>query len=61
MEKRHLHLKGPALSQIVAGAWRWNSVDVAKLIRTSLDAGITSFDHAISMAITTTKNFSVMH
>lgn len=46
MEKRHLHLKGPALSRIVAGAWRWNNVDVAKLIQTSLDAGITSFDHA---------------
>jgi predicted oxidoreductase len=46
MEKRHLHLKGPALSRIVAGAWRWNNVDVTKLIQTSLEVGITSFDHA---------------
>lgn len=46
MEKKHLHLKGPALSRIVAGAWRWNNVDVSKLIQTSLEVGITSFDHA---------------
>lgn len=46
MEKRHLHLKGPVLSRIVAGAWRWNNVDVQKLIQTSLEVGITSFDHA---------------
>jgi predicted oxidoreductase len=46
MEKSHLHLKGPALSRIIAGAWRWNNVDVQRLIETSLEAGITSFDHA---------------
>jgi predicted oxidoreductase len=46
MEKKHLHLKGPVLSRIVAGAWRWNNVDVQKLIQTSLEVGITSFDHA---------------
>jgi predicted oxidoreductase len=46
MEKRHLHLQGPKLSRIVAGAWRWNSGDVTKLIQTSLEVGITSFDHA---------------
>lgn len=46
MEKKHLHLRGPALSKIVAGAWRWNNVDVTRLIQTSLKAGITSFDHA---------------
>jgi predicted oxidoreductase len=49
MKKKHLHLKGPELSRIVAGAWRWNevsSVTVEQLIRTSLEAGITSFDHA---------------
>jgi predicted oxidoreductase len=49
MKKRHLHLKGPELSRIVAGAWRWNGVSssvVEQLIHTSLDAGITSFDHA---------------
>ncbi|MEX2232711.1 MAG: hypothetical protein WD824_11150 [Cyclobacteriaceae bacterium] len=49
MEKRHLHLKGPVLSRIVAGAWRWDSspgVNVERLIVTALEAGISSFDHA---------------
>lgn len=49
MEKRFLHLKGLECSRIIAGAWRWNEVDsttVDKLIKTSLDVGITSFDHA---------------
>jgi predicted oxidoreductase len=49
MERKPVHLKGPELSRIVAGAWRWNNVDgatVEKLIQTSLDVGITSFDHA---------------
>ena len=49
MQRKHLHLKGPELSRIVAGAWRWNdasSTDVEQLIKTSLDVGITSFDHA---------------
>jgi predicted oxidoreductase len=49
MERLVLHLKGPELSRIIAGAWRWHTVSsevVEKLIATSLDAGITSFDHA---------------
>lgn len=49
MERKHLHLKGPELSRIVTGAWRWNDVSPAtadKLIGVSLDNGITSFDHA---------------
>lgn len=47
MEQRHVHLKGPVLSRIVAGCWRWDaSADVDRLVRTALDAGITSFDHA---------------
>jgi predicted oxidoreductase len=49
MEKKLLHLKGLECSRIVAGAWRWNNVDdrtMDSLIRTSLDVGITSFDHA---------------
>jgi predicted oxidoreductase len=49
MKYKPTHLKGPKLSRIVAGAWRWNSVStdvVDRLIKTSLDAGITSFDHA---------------
>lgn len=45
---KHLHLKGPKLSRIVAGAWRWDvsGSAVEKLVKTSIDAGITSFDHA---------------
>lgn len=47
IEQRHLHVKGPVLSRIVAGCWRWGpSTDVDRLTRTALDAGITSFDHA---------------
>jgi predicted oxidoreductase len=49
MKKEHLHLEGPALSRIVAGAWRWNGasgVDIDALINTSLDVGVTSFDHS---------------
>lgn len=49
MERRFLHLKGLECSRIIAGAWRWNEVDtqtVGQLISKSLDAGITSFDHA---------------
>ena len=47
MKKEHLHLEGPALSRIVAGAWRWGSTaKVDALINTALDAGISSFDHA---------------
>jgi predicted oxidoreductase len=47
MERKHLHLRGPELSRIVAGAWRWNAgADVDRLIGVSLQAGITSFDHA---------------
>src|SRR5688500_8389350 len=49
MERKPLHLKGPELSRIVAGAWRWNTVSpggVDQLIATCLDNGITSFDHA---------------
>ncbi len=49
MERRKLHADGPECSRIVVGAWRWHQVSaeqVEKLIRTSLDQGITSFDHA---------------
>jgi predicted oxidoreductase len=49
MERKYLHLKGPELSRIVAGAWRWNTVSpamVEKLFYTACQAGITSFDHA---------------
>lgn len=49
MESLHIHPQGPAFSRIIAGAWRWHEVSPAvieKLIRTSLDEGITTFDHA---------------
>jgi predicted oxidoreductase len=49
MEKRFLQQTGLECSRIIAGAWRWNEVDtstVDKLIKTSLEVGITSFDHA---------------
>lgn len=47
IEQRHLHVRGPVFSRIVAGCWRWgSSTEVERLIRTALDAGVTSFDHA---------------
>jgi predicted oxidoreductase len=47
MQKQHLHVKGPSLSRVVAGCWRWGpSANVDALIKAALDAGITSFDHA---------------
>jgi predicted oxidoreductase len=49
MEKRLIHPKGPTFSRIIAGAWRWHTVSssiVDQLIHTSLDQGITTFDHA---------------
>jgi predicted oxidoreductase len=49
VEKKFLHKKGLECSRIIAGAWRWNEVDshtVDRLIQTSIDNGITSFDHA---------------
>ena len=44
-----LHPDGPTFSRIIAGAWRWHTVAsdlLERLIHTSLDLGITSFDHA---------------
>ncbi|HYF68080.1 MAG TPA: aldo/keto reductase [Ohtaekwangia sp.] len=49
MERRLLHPEGPVFSRIIAGAWRWHTVDastVSRLIQTSLDQGITTFDNA---------------
>ncbi len=49
MERRHIHPDGPAFSRIISGAWRWHAVPaqvVSTLIHTSLDQGITTFDHA---------------
>lgn len=49
MERLAIHPQGPIFSHIISGAWRWHTVSqdtVAKLIQTSLDEGITTFDHA---------------
>lgn len=49
MQYKHIHPKGPAFSRIIAGVWRWHTVSqetVERLIHTSLDEGITTFDHA---------------
>jgi predicted oxidoreductase len=49
MQKIKLHPDGPELSRIVVGAWRWaneSTMQIESLIKTSLDKGITTFDHA---------------
>jgi predicted oxidoreductase len=49
MQQIKIHPEGPTFSRIVAGAWRWNSVSsdtIERLIQTSLDQGIDTFDHA---------------
>lgn len=49
MERKRINPDGPEFSRIVAGAWRWHTVTpetIDLLIRTSLDEGITTFDHA---------------
>ena len=49
MQKIKLHPDGPELSRIIVGAWRWTNVstaDIESLIKTALEKGITTFDHA---------------
>lgn len=49
MQRLLIHPEGPQFSRIISGAWRWHTVSqdtVEKLIHTSLDEGITTFDHA---------------
>ncbi len=49
MERLAIHPQGPIFSRIISGVWRWHTVSqdtIAKLIHTSLDEGITTFDHA---------------
>ncbi len=49
MERKLIHPKGPTFSRIISGVWRWHTVSpdtVERLINTSLDEGITTFDHA---------------
>jgi len=49
MQYKLIHKNGPEFSRIIAGTWRWHTVSqetVERLIHTSLDEGITTFDHA---------------
>jgi predicted oxidoreductase len=49
MISQPLHSSGPSFSKIIAGAWRWHTVSpetVERLVHTSLDEGISTFDHA---------------
>lgn len=44
-----LHPHGPTFSRLIAGAWRWHTVSsdtLERLIQTSLDMSIITFDHA---------------
>lgn len=49
MERRKIHPQGPEFSRLITGAWRWDSLTldaIEALINTSLENGITTFDHA---------------
>jgi predicted oxidoreductase len=49
MQRKSIHPQGPTFSRIIAGAWRWHTVSqevVENLVKTSLENGITTFDHA---------------
>lgn len=48
MERKAIHKEGPVFSRIISGAWRWDLEEsrIEQLISASLDAGITTFDHA---------------
>lgn len=48
MQRKKIHPKGPEFSRIITGAWRWNlpEAEIEQLINTSLDCGMTTFDHA---------------
>lgn len=49
MQQLKIHPEGPLFSRIIAGAWRWHNVSPTafeKLVMTSLDQGINTFDHA---------------
>lgn len=49
MERRKLHPEGPSCSRLITGVWRWEDLsdaEATKMIQTSLDLGMTTFDHA---------------
>lgn len=49
MRKLRIHPQGPTLSRLAVGVWRWHTLQpnqIEELINTSLEAGVTTFDHA---------------
>lgn len=49
MEKKRIHPDGPEFSRLITGVWRWKEQSTSateRLIHQSVDAGITTFDHA---------------
>lgn len=49
MERKKLHAQGPEFSRMITGVWRWKELSTSaleRLIHQSVDAGITTFDHA---------------
>ncbi len=49
MISQPLHPQGPSFSRIITGVWRWHTLSpetLERLIHTSIDEGITTFDHA---------------
>lgn len=49
MERKLIHPKGPEFSRVITGVWRWSALStdgIEALINTSLEHGITTFDHA---------------
>ena len=49
MERKKINPAGPELSRIITGVWRWENLkdqETQRMIETSLDLGITTFDHA---------------
>ncbi|MBX2969166.1 MAG: aldo/keto reductase [Cyclobacteriaceae bacterium] len=49
MERKRIHPDGPEFSRLITGVWRWKELStsaIERLIHQSVDAGITTFDHA---------------
>ncbi|MFZ9980469.1 MAG: aldo/keto reductase [Cyclobacteriaceae bacterium] len=49
MQKKRIHPAGPEFSRIITGVWRWENLSESgtqRMIETSLDLGMTTFDHA---------------
>jgi predicted oxidoreductase len=49
MERMKLHAQGQEFSRMITGVWRWSNLayqQILTLIEKSVDAGITTFDHA---------------